>query len=249
MNNIGLVVSFIFNIIICFGIPIGGLIYLRRKEKNLIRPFIVGALVFFISQVLLRLPLVQVLLPKMDWFAMMSSLNPVMYIFFMGITAGIFEEVGRFIGFRVALKENRSWISGLAFGLGHGGIEAILIVGISSISNLVALINTPELFSTVQCTEIFLGGIERVIAIIIHIACTLIVLYGINKRNNLYLLLAILIHGAIDSTVGLLSMYRLSIYAIEGVLVVISLIFLVYIFRSKKDFQSLEGVKFNEKIY
>lgn len=139
MEYMGLIISFIVNMVMTIGIPLGILIYFAIKKKQFIKPFLVGALVFLVSQVVLRIPLLNGVLAKMDWFYNMSVLNPILYAVFLGLTAGIFEEVGRVIGFEAGLKKNRTWHDGIAFGLGHGGIEAIIFAGISSIQNLYVL--------------------------------------------------------------------------------------------------------------
>jgi uncharacterized membrane protein YhfC len=46
------------------------------------------------------------------------------------------------------------------------------------------------------------GGIERLSAMTFHVAASLIVLYGIKNKKNIYLLYAILLHGLLDSSLG-----------------------------------------------
>lgn len=41
--------------------------------------------------------------------------------------AGIFEETARYILFKFILKNTRSWKEGTVVGLGHGGVEALLL--------------------------------------------------------------------------------------------------------------------------
>src|SRR5690625_2683858 len=53
------------------------------------------------------------------------------------LMAGVFEEVGRYIMMRFALKKYRDWQDGLAFGIGHGGIESILILGLSNLTMII----------------------------------------------------------------------------------------------------------------
>lgn len=65
MDSVPIIISFTINILICFGIPFGYLLYAIKKRKNL-KPFFIGALVFFISQILLRIPLITYVLPKFD---------------------------------------------------------------------------------------------------------------------------------------------------------------------------------------
>lgn len=90
-TKIGLVISFV----ISFVTPILMLIYYMVRKKQKLKPFIVGVLVFFISQIMLRLPLLSYVFPNQIWY-MRLSLNPYLYSIFLGLTAGIFEEVGRY---------------------------------------------------------------------------------------------------------------------------------------------------------
>ncbi len=55
------------------------------------------------------------------------------------LTSGLFEEGARYIVLRWWGKSVRNWREGLMYGAGHGGIEAILIVGGTAISNIVLL--------------------------------------------------------------------------------------------------------------
>ena len=70
-----------------------------------------------------------------------SSIEFDWHFIFLGITAGVFEECGRYMGFKLTLKKHRRFGDGVAFALGHGGIEALLIAGISSLYNLIILLN------------------------------------------------------------------------------------------------------------
>lgn len=62
MKYTSIMICTAINIIICFGIPMGYLIYIIRKRSG-VKAFFIGALVFFISQILLRLPLLKLYLP------------------------------------------------------------------------------------------------------------------------------------------------------------------------------------------
>ncbi|MBC5624564.1 YhfC family intramembrane metalloprotease [Clostridium sp. NSJ-49] len=267
MNYLSLIICFIVNIIISIGIPLGILIYFAIKKKQFVKPFLVGALVFLVSQVVLRIPLLNGVVAKTDWFYNMSVLNPILYAVFLGLTAGIFEEVGRFIGFEIGLKKNRRWYDGIAFGLGHGGIEAILFAGISSIQNLYvifslnngtfnsSLVGASEetvrgIFDSTSSIMVLYGGIERISAIIMHIGFTMLVLYGINKgKKALYLLWAILAHGVVDTTVVVVQQAGASIHMVELICIVFAIILLFGTIKVKGRFDNFKGVEENEKVY
>lgn len=188
----------ILNILICFGIPLGGLFLIKRKEKRLLKAFFTGMLAFLISQVFIRLPLLLYVLPNFFWFQILNT-RLVLKALFYGFSAGIFEESARLIFMKLFLKENQSLYHGIAFGLGHGGIEAILFVGLSS---LIYAISTPlNLLSLPSSTaSLFLGGMERIFAITFHVGASLIVLHGI-RANKIFLftLCSIILHGILDS--------------------------------------------------
>ena len=248
MNFSSLMICFIINIIICFGIPIGYLIYLVAAKKG-VKPFFIGALVFLISQVFLRIPIIQYVLPKMDWYSTIQAFYPIIYAIFLGATAGIFEEVGRFLGFKLALKKKRNWFDGLSFGMGHGGIEAMLLAGVSNVQSLFILSSLNKgtydsmkygmsvervktIYGALTSMSVLLGGIERIFAIAIHVGLTLLILYGINQRKKIYLGLAILIHGAIDASVVIFMNLGFSVYIVElwcGICAVVLLFFAIKI--------------------
>ena len=55
----GAIAVMILNVIICFGIPLGLMVWLVLKKKATMRPVLTGMLVFFVFQMLLRIPLMR----------------------------------------------------------------------------------------------------------------------------------------------------------------------------------------------
>lgn len=254
MNFAILVICFSINIIISIGLPIGVLVYIIVKRREYLKSYLIGALIFFLSQVVLRLPILNFLSVNADWYIMLSSIYPILYSIILGLSAGIFEEVGRFWGFKVGLKKNRTYKDGLAFGVGHGGIEAILITGISSISNLIAVISlhngsfnsinygmTAEeaivVYGSLRGLEVLTGGFERLFAMCIHIGMTIMILYGINKSKKRYLLFAIIIHGIVDAMLGILQYFGIGIIGIELWVMMCAIVSVVYTIKCKGKFE------------
>lgn len=189
MKDSLLVISLVINVIICISIPLGVFIYILVKKRNYLKSYVIGALVFFITQICLRLPLINNVMVKFDSFNIFKSFYPVAYIIFLGITAGVFEECGRYIGFKLTLKKHRRFGDGVAFALGHGGIEALLIAGISSLYNLIILLNlnlgndngtilgmdaneAMIAFNSVNNISVLTIGLERMLAVVIHLGLT-----------------------------------------------------------------------------
>ncbi|MDE6063803.1 MAG: YhfC family intramembrane metalloprotease, partial [Lachnospiraceae bacterium] len=99
-----LAAGLLFGSFICFVLPIGGAVVLMRRKKGAGKTFLFGMLAFIVSQLLLRLPLLQLVLPQYAWFAVLQ-LDPWRYGLFLGLTAGLFEETARWIAIRFFLKE------------------------------------------------------------------------------------------------------------------------------------------------
>lgn len=188
-------------ILICFGIPIGGLWYLSRKYKGSWLPFLCGIAAFFISQMMLRLPILSYLSEVPEFYLFTMQTLP--YIIFLSCTAGLFEETARLIGFSCMRKHNHL-SDAIAFGLGHGGIEAILLVGL------------PALFQNIDSTSVLLGGVERIFAMMAHIVFSILIWYGVRHRNIKYYLAAIVLHTLFNAiAVSASSLWGLNAISVE----------------------------------
>jgi len=222
------VAGVIFAIVVSVGLPFIALLYAFYKKRYI--PFGLGILAFVVSQVLLRIPLMQYIGQNSASYSMFSVTQPVLFSIVIGLSAGVFEELARFIAMRFLMKQ-RDWQSGFLFGAGHGGIEAVLFVGISAVSLLLSpsLITSGELY--------FVGGLERFFAMLLHIGLSIIVLQGVMQKRFLYVILAILIHGLVDALVGIFPIYIPADYvliAIEGALALIALAVFIYSLRLKR---------------
>lgn len=211
------IAGFIVTALICFGIPIVGIRILGRQKAGCLKAFLLGMLAFFISQICIRIPVLTMVLPEFTWFHIMQ-LNPWLYGLFLGVTAALFEEIARWLFMRYALcgrKEKRTHDfsggsryglqDGMAFGLGHGGTEAILLVGINAAATLVLGISGAYPLETVLASDIWVAGIERVSAMAFHVGASLLVMYGLRvKKSGRYLLLAIVLHTLMDAAIVIL---------------------------------------------
>lgn len=188
----------IFALFISIGLPLVALLYAVFTKRYI--PFILGMLAFIVAQLFIRLPLLEYLQIHSTTYLMMSMRQPVLFAVVIGLSAGVFEELGRFILMRFLMKQ-RDWWSGCLFGAGHGGIEAVLFVGTSALT--VALSVT----ANVSNIDFFIGGIERFFAILLHIGLSIIVLQGVVQRKFIYIVLAIIIHGFVDAMVGIVPLF------------------------------------------
>lgn len=254
----------VFSLIIAIGLPIFLAVYFYTKRQISLKAVGIGALVFFIAQIMIRTPLLS-MLGGMEWYQQLSE-NALGISVFLGLTAGIFEELGRYIGFQMLLKDELEWKNGVAYGIGHGGLEAIILVGFAYISNLAfslminrgtydVILNAAggqqaaevvknQLINTASVT-FAAAGIERIFAIIIQIALSLVVLYAVMHRKQIYLLWAILLHTLVNVPVGYMVMTGHSIWYAEAVMVAMALVALIWIIKSKEVLGNRNGLFIN----
>ena len=149
--------------------------------------------------------------------------NPWLYAAYGGIMAGLFEETGRFLTFRFFLKKENHKSTGVMYGIGHGGIEAILIAGLSMISNIAvcAMINNgmsevlissdptgtvAAAITALQTTPwyVFLvSAVERAAALTLHISLSVMVFAAVRQGRAGQYFLAIFFHFVVDFFAGL----------------------------------------------
>lgn len=256
MTQTGVYIGIAVSLLICFGLPIGGLLLLQMKYKRSIKPFLLGAAAFFLSQMLIRIPILQYVLPGFRWYLDLQVNHYYGYYIFLGLTAGLFEEAARAVFIRYFMKKERRYSDGVAFGLGHGGIEAMLLAGVSYISMLVtySMVQTGALtaqspgmtealyaqvlaqYSAMTLPAVLMGGVERLLTLVLHIGFTMIVMTGIRKGKTLrYVLAAVLVHGICDASIGFWQAAGVTGYALEGVFAVYALIALGYTLYVRKD--------------
>lgn len=218
------IIFMIFTLIVSVFFPVVLGIVLYRKSGFSFGALLVGIIVFLVAQVFLRIPGLQ-LLSQTEWYRGMAQ-NTVWLGLFLALTAGIFEEVGRWLGLRFLVKKQWQTQNGIAYGIGHGGIESIVLVGLTMVNNITIslminsgtydqvvsqqtgaemaavikqrLIETPSYLFAV-------GGIERALTIIVHIGLSLLVLESLRRARPLYLLYAVLLHGLVNFPVVLVS--------------------------------------------
>ncbi len=202
------IVDKLFFVTVTLILPIGFFIYaLYRRSFG---PFILGVLAFVISQLVIRLPLLNFVASNSSTYQLWSVTKPIVVLTLLALTAGIAEELARWIFMRRLLK-SRSYFNGMIFGFGHGGIEALLIVGIPVVMQI----------NMVAPSHLVLSGVERLCAMAIHVCLSIIVLAGIRKRAFHYCLYAILIHAFINFTTGYLALTQ-SLIIVEIVLVTLT---------------------------
>lgn len=240
-----LIVSLLAGIMICFGIPAAGLVILARRKKGAVKAFLSGAAAFTVSQLLIRIPVLQGILPYQAWFVILQ-MDPWAYGLFLGVTAGLAEETARWVAIRFFLKDKRDMEHGLAFGLGHGGTEAMLITGVNLMAGLVMAVGGKAEQFPADGATVMLAGMERLYAMAFHVGASLMVMYGIRRGKALaWLMAAIALHAIMDAAIVILpAVFGVGLAGVElygAALGIFTLAGGIYIFR-RGDKQAIFGL-------
>lgn len=161
-------------------------------------------------------------------FIAFSTNHLFLFTFMLAFTAGLFELAGRFIVAKL-MRSQLNYQRSFAAGLGHGGIEAMLLIGMTYLNNLLYIfminggtfdalvaeaaqsgMDVSALWlikdSLIQSSPalFLLAGFERILAMICHLAMSLVVSYGIHTGKPLKGALVCLgIHTLIDLSAGI----------------------------------------------
>ncbi|NJP05747.1 MAG: YhfC family intramembrane metalloprotease [Chloroflexaceae bacterium] len=179
-----------------------------------------GALVFGVVQVLVRIPLVLVIEGFWGSTIRSSALFAGVWLVVLALTAGLFEEVGRYAGYRWLMrKSGPNWERAVMYGVGHGGLESMLLLGLSAAVAAVSLFLAPSIIQTLppeqadvlreQVAAInalpvwqpLLGAWERLWAVIFHVALSVMVLQVVLRKQIYWLWLAIGLHAIVNFVV------------------------------------------------
>ena len=185
----------ICSVVLSMGVPIALFIAGRVKLKARISSFFIGAGTYLLFAMLLE-QLLHVLV--IQFCGLNAQSRPWLYYVYAALAAAVFEETGRLIAMKFWMKKWLDFPNALMYGIGHGGVEAILLGGLSGISNLVSMLminsgamqnmlaalpaesanQTVSQLSALWTTPaplFFVSGIERISAIILHIGLSLLI--------------------------------------------------------------------------
>ena len=229
MVSITTIIACVITLLVSLVLPVAVLIgfALRNKKQGIVSAWLLGAAGFFVPQMLIRLPILTVL-QSQSWFAVFAQNNLFLYSFGLAFTAGLFELAGRFAVAKL-MEKRLTWKRSLAAGLGHGGIEAMLLIGMTYVNNLIyiGMINSGYYDTLIAQTAgmgvdvtqlelvrtqligmspamFLLAGFERLLAMTGHLAMSVLVCYGVaHKKVGICVLICLGIHTLIDLTAGI----------------------------------------------
>lgn len=223
-----------------FTLPVILIVVGRRRWRFSARSCVVGALVFVVFALVLESA------AHVAVFTALPALqrSAVLYTLYGALAAGLFEELGRVCGFALLRRIDRGPDGverALGAGVGHGGIEAVVVAGFGMVTSIVlsvTVVNAGAADSFLsQLPEALRGGYaqrldalaatpaplyllgvgERVIAIALHIALSVLVWMAFSGRiGRWWILGAVLAHALCDVGAALYQGGAISVFAAEA---------------------------------
>lgn len=239
-----LIFAYTISVILMISLPVAAAIWWRRRVAVPWYLFCVGAAAIILSQVYH--------IPLNNWLTDLGIIGPVtagapkllQTAVILGLSAGLCEGLARAAAFGLLRRFHKAqhWADSVMVGLGHGGIESMLIGGVmvaASITSLLALQNTdlstfnpsPEQLAAIEWQlNLFLASplsaalplIERIVAMSLHVTVSVMVWRAFARRNPLYFVAGVGYHTLLDSTVVYLVALAVPGWQLELVLAVVA---------------------------
>lgn len=211
----------VFVALFSVALPLVTYFILRKKIKARFVPVLIGAATFIVAALILERIVHSVVLGNAGVYAYLMK-NPIIFGLYGGLMAGLFEESGRFGAFKLMRKKYNTSADALSYGIGHGGIEAIILLGFTMVNNIVLSIMVDSgsinsiaaalpaaqfqqiqasvtALAAAQPAEFLEGAVERVGAMTFHVGLSVLVYLAASRRASFWFYpLAILLHAMMD---------------------------------------------------
>ena len=233
-------IALIIGLVYSIALPVGLMLWWKKKTGEKLWCFVAGALCFLLFAMGLEQILHSVCLVGENPVSAFLTASPVAYTLYAALAAGLFEETGRLFGFKVLLKQQREKACPVAYGIGHGGIEVFLVLGVTYLMVLLAkagvFLGDAETTATMaQAADSILPGtaciamFERLSALMAHIGLSMLVFLAARQKGKGWLYpVAILLHALLDTSAALYQFGVIrSLWIVEGSAFVLGLAYLL----------------------
>ena len=241
-------------LLVSVGIPIAAMIVAGKKTKEKMSSVLIGAGTFFIFALILEQILHQIMISV---FGKSLTGNIWSYALYGGLAAGLFEETGRLLSMKYLMKNSLSKGSSIMYGIGHGGAESIILIGLTYLSNIATAVminagmletilsnvdealkvQTIEQLSALWTTpahQFYLAGVERAAAFALQICLSYIVYRAVKDKKPLFYVLAVALHFIVDAGMILLASV-ISVYAVECILIAAVACLSIIVYKQYKE--------------
>ncbi|MBR6473385.1 MAG: YhfC family intramembrane metalloprotease [Firmicutes bacterium] len=240
-------------------IPIAIALIWRFRKHEMFTTILVGAATFILFALILEKPIQNALVfPTQMGLAEHAAsrfinARPLLLALVCGLFPGVFEETGRLLAFNTVLRNRRNRETAISYGIGHGGIEVIIVLCMTYITYIVyaVMINTgtfqalidqvaaempsqtdamyalADQIPRIGILDIGAAMIERVFAFLFHVGASILVFYAARDKGRFWLYsLAIVLHTAMDFIAGLYTfkIIEISMPALEAIIAVLGIL-------------------------
>lgn len=197
-------------------LPIAAIVFFKLKNKDVkLRYVFVGVVTF---------PVFALILEQISHYFMLPIVqqSTVAYVIYGTLAAGVFEETGRFVAYKLFCKKESDPRASIMYGLGHGGIEAVVLIGFTMLSYAITAVTINAMgmdavmssvpaeqhelvlaqtkaLSEFTMSNALINVVERLIAITLHVSLSVVVFASIKLKGKLWLFpAAIVLHAVFD---------------------------------------------------
>jgi uncharacterized membrane protein YhfC len=171
------------------------------------------------------------------------------FVVYASGAAALFEETGRFLAMRLFVRRTGDPGTAVAYGIGHGGVESTLVGGLALTASLfmavmlnlgrfdailahrippAALVKLHAFYAHLDFGTALVGGMERVCALLIQIALSLLVWRAVSRREARWFFLALAAHAGVDSLGAMYQKRMISLFLTESIAAAIGAVLLVF---------------------
>lgn len=198
-------------------IPISAVMFYRRRHNEVsVTTALIGAGTFVVFAMLLE---------QLAHMAVTKVLptDTLAFGIYGALAAGVFEETGRFAAFNL-LKKRRTPQNAVMLGLGHGGAEAVLLMGLTLVvyAGIAVVVNSNGVEAAIEIltkndasknveamkvldsikdysvTSALLSLYERITAMVFHVCMSLWVFTAVEHKKIILFPAAVLTHALLD---------------------------------------------------
>ncbi len=216
----------------------------RCGKSSSLKFLFIGAAGFLVSVRVLELGLHMIFIVGDNSASRFINGSTPAYVIYGILTAGVFEEVGRYIIIRFIMRKNITRENAVMYGIGHGGVEvwAITLLSLASTFAIAFTLKTQgtealmkllgfsdgipanlldsvtaavSAAATYNALSGFTAVFERIVCMFAHIGLTVIVAYGVEKSKIKYLFFAVISHMIFDIFPALYQRGEAEILAME----------------------------------
>lgn len=257
------VAALVIQLVFSIALPIAALLVWKAINKLKLRSFLMGFVAFLVFALLGQQALHMLVLDMNPTLGGFIESRPWLNALYVGLTAGFFEETARLLMFKTALRDDPEREHAVAYGIGHGGFECIVALGLMAISNLVitfainsgrltetiltmteeekqAILATVDMINGANLSAALLTILERICMMVLHVALSVFVFTALHKKKMWLYPVAVLAHAGVEMVSALHEAGFAQLWLIEIVLVLYVLVVSIPALRMYRSLPSLK---------